>query len=113
MFKKPEITIMVGLAAAGIVWAIHQNLTPALVDVRVQPPGDMDVESARRAATWTSLLAVAGISAVAKDPGVFIIGGPMVIAADWLTRHANAVNPATGKVAGMARTAPLAHAEVV
>lgn len=112
MFKKPETTILVGLAAAGIVLAIHNNLTPALVDIRVSPPGDLDVQSARRAATWTSVLAVTGVAMVAKDPGVFIIGAPMAIAMDWLTRHANATDPATGRVSG-AKTAPAPHTTVV
>lgn len=96
---KPEVSLPVGLATAAIVYAIHSNFTPTIADVRSAAENNETVEASRKAATWTSAAVVAGISLIAKDPAIFIIGGTMVIAMDWFTRHANAVNPATGKAA--------------
>lgn len=96
---KPEISIPVALATGVLVWSIYQNATPSLVDLRAAPPGDSDVESAERMATWTAAGAVAAISLIAKDPVVFMVGGTMVIVNAWWNRHANRVNPLTGKAA--------------
>lgn len=98
MALKPESSVMIGLATAALVWSIYSNATPSIADIRVAAPGDPDVSSSRAAATRTAAFAVSGISLIAKDPGIFIIGGAMVIAADFLHRHANMVNPETGRM---------------
>ena len=49
-------------------------------------------------ATWISAAVVAGISLLAADPTIFIVGGAMVITMDVTHRHANTVNPATNKM---------------
>jgi hypothetical protein len=95
---KPEASISVGLATAAVVYSIHSNMTPSLTDVRAAEVGDRDVESSERAASWTAAGVVAGISLIAKDPTVFVIGGAMVIAMSWFTRHANEVDPRAGRV---------------
>ncbi len=93
---KPEASIGVGLAVAGVVWSIHSNATPALVDVRASEPNDEDIDKAERLATWTSVGVVSGISLIAKDPTIFVIGGAMTVAVAWWYRHANRVHPMTG-----------------
>lgn len=95
---KPEVSIPVGLATAAVVYGIYSNATPTIADIRVGPAQDNNIESARKMAAWTAAAVVGGISLIAKDPTVFIIGGTMVVALDWWTRHANAVNPDTGTV---------------
>lgn len=102
---KPEISLGVGLATAAIVGAVYVNATPSLTDARVAPPGNGDLEAARKMAAWTSAGTVAGISLLAKDPTVFILGGAMVIVLDWWYRHANEVDPSTGKASVGARIA--------
>lgn len=93
MALKPEISLPVGLAVGALVYGIYQNGLPPVVDIRTAPQNHPDVEAAERAAAWTSAAAVAGISLIAKDPTVFIIGGSMVIIMSWWHRHANNVNP--------------------
>jgi hypothetical protein len=97
MGLKPEVSIMTGLTIGALVWTIYNRALPADVDLRVAAPNDQDVEASRKKAGYTAAAVVAGISLIAKDATVFIIGGSMVIAVDWWARHANAVNPMMGK----------------
>lgn len=97
MALKAEVSLSVGLATATIVYAIHSQATPSIADIRVAPAENGDIAAARKGATWTSAAVVSAISLISRDPTVFIVGGTMVVAMDLWTRHANAVNPATGR----------------
>lgn len=93
MALKPEVSIGMGLAVATLVYAIHTNATPSRGDIRTLPEGNPDIEAEERKATWQAAGIVAGVSLMARDPIIFILGGTMVIAEAWMTRHANYVNP--------------------
>lgn len=95
---KPEVSLPASLATGAVVWGIYSNALPTLPDVRVGKPNDPDIDGARKAAAWTAAATVAGISLIAKDSTIFIVGGFMVIAADWWFRHANAKNPMIGGI---------------
>jgi hypothetical protein len=105
---KPEVSLSVGLATAALVYGIYSNATPPITDIRASRPGDATIDASRKFATWTSAAVVAGISLVAKDPTIFILGGSMVVALDWATRHGNLVSPMTGKAAVPSSPAGLA-----
>lgn len=90
---KPEVSIMAGLATAGVVYGVYNNATPSVADIRVAPPHDQDIEAARKMAAWTAAAAVGGISLIAKDATIFIMGAAMIVALDWWHRHANEVDP--------------------
>jgi len=94
---KPEVSLGMGLATGVLVWSIYQHAMPSLVDHRVGDPDDPNAAKAERAATWTAAGAVAGISLLARDPTVFVIGGAMVVVLSFWHRHANMVNPLTGR----------------
>lgn len=94
---KPEISLPVGLAVAALVYGIHSNATPSIADIRASRPGDSTIDASRKFATWTSAAVVAGVSLIAKDPTIFILGGTMVVVMDWATRHGNVVSPLSGK----------------
>jgi hypothetical protein len=113
MALKPEISVGAGLAVATLVYAIHTNATPTRADIRSLPEGNPDIAAEERKATWQAAGAVAGISLIARDPIIFIIGGTMVIAEAWLTRHANYVNPDAKKyvVGGAVQSAPVSEME--
>lgn len=96
MALKPDVSLGVALATGTLVYAIYQNATPTLADIRTADQYNSDISTARKGATWTAAAVVAGISLVSKDPGPFVLGGAMVIALDWFHRHADAVNPLTG-----------------
>lgn len=94
---KAEASLGMGLAVGVLVWGIYQHSVPALVDHRVGDVGDVNAAAAERAATWTAAAVVAGVSLIAKDPTVFVIGGSMVVIKSFMHRHANLVSPLTGR----------------
>jgi predicted NBD/HSP70 family sugar kinase len=94
---KAEVSVIAGLSVASIVYAVYSNMTPNIADIRVAKPNDPDVDATRKAAAWTSAAIVSGISLIAKDGTIFVIGGAMVIAMDWFHRHADQVTPLTGR----------------
>jgi hypothetical protein len=96
MALKAEVSLATGLATAVLVWGIHQQATPTVAEMRLSAPGDQDLDAARRQAAWMSAAIVAGISLLARDATVFVLGGSMVVALDWWTRYSNELDPATG-----------------
>lgn len=96
MGLKPEISLGVGLATATVVYGIYMNALPPVVDLRTTPANNSDVAATEKAASWTAAAVVAGISLIAKDATVFIIGGGMIVALSWWNKHANMVNPEFG-----------------
>jgi len=94
---KAEVSVVAGLATASLVYAVYANATPSIADIRVAKPDDADIEAARKLAAWTSAAVVAGVSLIAKDGTIFVMGGAMVIVLDWWHRHANQVTPLTGR----------------
>jgi hypothetical protein len=98
MSLKPEASIGVGLAVCAVVFAIHSNFTPSVADMKGLPSGTKDVDNAERNATFLSAGVVAGISLLAKDPTIFVIGSGATIALAWFSRHATWTDSATGLI---------------
>lgn len=88
MALKPEASVMSGLAVAGLVYGIHANFTPSVADMQGLPAGNKDVDRAERQATWLSVGVVSGVSLLAKDPTIFVIGSAMTVAMAFMTRNA-------------------------
>lgn len=106
MALKPEASVMSGLAVAGVVYAIHSNFTPSMADMQGLPAGNKDVDKSERQATWLSVGIVSGISLLAKDPTIFVIGSAATLAMAFLTRHAvwtEPVSQLTGAGAGQSQ----------
>lgn len=101
MALKPEVSLGMALATGTIVYAVHQNMTPSVADIRSLDKNNPDIQSAERAATWTSAAIVAGVSLLAKDPTIFIVGGAVTIALAWTTRHADQVDNVTSRASTM------------
>lgn len=93
---KPEVSLTVGLATAAMVYGVYMNALPPVIDIRSTNQSDPQVASTEKTAAWTSAAVVAGVSLIAKDPTVFVLGGSMVVALAWWYRHANEVNPEFG-----------------
>ncbi len=94
---KPEGSIVGALAVMTAVYAVYSHGLPSIADVRTAEPGNKDVDSAERSAAWMAAGIVGGVSLIAKDPTIFILGGATIIGLSWWTRHANMVNPEHGK----------------
>lgn len=103
MALKPEASIMTGLTVAAVVFAMHTQATPSQADIQALPAGTKDVDDAERKATIMSAGVVAGISLLAKDPTVFIIGSVMVVGLAFWTRHSNYLDSDSGIVGGVSR----------
>jgi hypothetical protein len=100
MAFKPEVSIGTGLAVSAIVYAIHANFTPSVADMQGLPAGNIDVDAAERKATWLSAGVVAGVSLLAKDPTIFVLGSATAIALAWFSRHATWTESKAGPAIG-------------
>ncbi|MYR11937.1 hypothetical protein GTY62_15255 [Streptomyces sp. SID724] len=89
MALKPDAGVLAGLAVGTVVFAIHSNATPPQADIQALPAGTPDIDVAERKATWISAGVVAGISLLAKDPTIFLIGSAATIAMALWTRNSN------------------------
>lgn len=96
---KPSESVTVGLGVAAGVFAIYGNL-PSVPEIRISEPNDDDMVRTERGAAWFAIGLVSGISLLTKDPTVFVVGGLAMIGASWWHQHANAFDPATGRVEG-------------
>lgn len=101
MSLKPEVSLGVGAATAALVYGIYQNALPTAADVRSLDANNNDVNATEKHAEWLATAVVAGISLIAKDATIFIIGGVATVGMSWMYRHANAVNPLTQNVSGL------------
>lgn len=97
MALKPEASVLAGLAVAALVFGIHQQATPSQSDIQALPQGTPDIDRAEKAATWTSVVAVSGISLLARDPGIFLIGSGATIAMSLWTKHSNWTESVVGR----------------
>jgi hypothetical protein len=97
MALKPEASILGGLAVLALVFGIHQQATPTQADIQALPAGTPDVDRAEKAATWASVVAVSGISLIARDPGIFIIGSAGVIGLSLWTKHSSYTESIMGR----------------
>ncbi len=92
-----EHSVLGAVAVGAVVIGVYDYALPKLADTRVSPANDQDLASAEKAAAWSTAAFVAAISLVAKDPTIFVTGGLLIVGLSWLHRHANAVNPLTGR----------------
>lgn len=97
MALKPEFSVMGGLAVGAIVFAVHSQATPSQADIQALPAGTPDVDRAERNATYLSAGIVAGISLIAKDPTIFVIGAVITTGMAVWTRHSNWTESVGGK----------------
>jgi hypothetical protein len=98
MALRPEISIPAALATGAVVMVVYDHALPSIADTRVGGQYDPHLDSSERQAAWTSAAVVGGVSLIAKDPTIFVVGGAMIVALSWWHRHANCVNPDSGKV---------------
>lgn len=96
MALEPHASIGTGLAVMGVVYAVHSNMTPTTADIQALPSGNKDIDKAEKKATWVSIGIVSGISLLAKDPTIFVLGSFAVVGMALMTRHANWTETATG-----------------
>jgi hypothetical protein len=94
---KPDSSVTIGLAEAAAVYVIYQSALPSHADLRSAPAHDQDIEGARKAAAWKAASILGLVFLITQDVNSFLIGGAALGGIDFMAKHANAVNPATGK----------------
>src|SRR5215469_645893 len=92
-----SVGVMVGIVDV-VLW---RHFVPNMSDVRTAQPFNTDVESAERTALVVGTIFTLVVAGFARSAEVFAIGGLTLVALDFATKHANAVHPDTGKMAGM------------
>lgn len=107
-FLKPSESVMVALATGAIVYAVYQGALPTVAESHATEPHNASLESGRKKAVWTSAAVVGGMFLLTHDPNVFMIGAGATIILDWTHRHANSVNPVTGKMVSKSQATTLA-----
>lgn len=95
---KPENSLIMGAATIGIVAGIYQLDAGPVAQVHVSDAYHPANTAGIKKAGYTSLIAVAGLALLARDPNIVILGGAAIIAFHAHYRHANMVNPGTGMV---------------
>jgi len=96
---KPPESITVGLAEAAAIYVIYQSALPNHADIRSAPAHNTDIEAARKKAAWKSAAVLGFVFLISRDVNSFLLGGLALGGIDFLTKHANGVSPATGKLA--------------
>jgi len=102
VIKAPEGSITVGLAEAAAVYVIYQSALPNHSDIRSADPHNNDIEASRKRAAWKAASILGLVFLITQDLNSFLIGGMALAGIDVMVKHANAVTPATGKMAGAA-----------
>lgn len=95
---KPDGSVIYGIATAILVGVIYDRSLPTAAVMHATDPGDINIDAARKKATWTSAGVVSAITLLTKDVNIFILGGVVLFALDMHARHANASNPANGEL---------------
>lgn len=102
---KPENSIVAGLATVGLVAAMYQLDAGPVSQVHASDAYHGANTAGIKKAGYTSLVLVAGVSLLARDPNIVILGGAAIIAFHAHYRHANMVNPGTNMVESPGLTA--------
>lgn len=106
VIKAPEGSITVGLAEAAAVYVIYQSALPNHSDIRSADPHNTDIEASRKRAAWKAASILGLVFLLTQDLNSFLIGGAALAGIDVMAKHANAVHPATGKMAGPVAPSP-------
>ena len=95
---SPDTSVLLGVANGAIIAGIYSGYLPSLASIRTADPHDGDIESARKAAAWTSAALLSFMFILTRDRNAFLIGGVVLTGVDFTVKHSNGVNPTTGKL---------------
>lgn len=97
---KPENSMIAGLAVVGLVIANYNLHNGPAASVALSPAeaGSGNLTTTNKKAGWTSLIMVAGVSLLAHDANIFILGMATVVAMHSSYIHSIAVSPSVGMI---------------
>lgn len=93
---KPENSIVAGVATVGVVYGIYSTHVGTGSEVGMSPPNQPQIGGNIKTAGLVSLVAVGGISLLAKDANIWILGMAAIVALHAHYMHQNGKNPNTG-----------------
>lgn len=94
-----ENSIIMSLAAVGLVVSIYNMKVGPVSDVHATDANDINMAASVKKAGWESVAAVAGVTLLAKDLNIAILGGAAIIAEELSYRHALMTHPGNGQIA--------------
>lgn len=97
---SPDTSVLLGVAEGAIIAGIYSGYLPSFASIRTADPHDGDIETARKAAAWTSGALLAFMFILTRDRNAFLIGGLVLTGVDFTVKHSNGLNPGTGKLDG-------------
>jgi len=95
---KPEGSVVAGLATVGLVYATYQLDLGPVSSAYASDANHPALESSRKKAGYTSLIAVAALTLITRDANVGILGFASIIAMEAHYRHAIMASPETGVI---------------
>ncbi len=95
----PENSLIAGMAVVGLVVANYNLHNGTAASAAATGSWDPHLKTSNTKAGWTSLAMVAGISLLAKDANIFILGCAAIIAMHSSYIHSIAVEPTLGAMA--------------
>lgn len=95
---RPEGSIMAGLAVVALVIGNYQLQVGPVSAAGASEANHPILETSRKKAGYSSLVMVAGVALLARDPNIVILGGATIMGMEMSYRHAIMQNPQTGQI---------------
>ena len=95
---KPEGSYVAGIAVAGGVWAIYNMSVGPMSTAHASDSNHPANESSRKKAGYMAFIFVAGLTVIAKDANIGLLGFGSIVALEVTYRHAIMASPVTGKM---------------
>jgi hypothetical protein len=97
MPARNELTI--GILTGAVDALIWTHFMPSVADIKEVAQFNGNIEQTERTALIAATAFTLLTAGFARSARVFAIGGVVILALDFATKHANTVNPQTGKMA--------------
>lgn len=110
---KPDASTMAGLATVGTVFAVYQLNVGSVSQATATDSNHPVLESSRKKAGYTALLAVAGLTLITRDANIGILGAGSIIAMEISYRMGIMQNPMSMQLENPNPAAAYAPAENV
>lgn len=95
---KPPDSLVMAAATVGLVMAVYNGGVGSMAVAQATDAHDVNLMGAKRKAGWTALAIVAGVTLLAKDANIAILGGAAIIAEEAGYIHAIHSNSTTGQL---------------
>ena len=93
---KPEGSIVAGVATIAVVYSLYQTHVGTASDIGMSPANHPQLDGNVKTCGGIAIATVAGISLLARDANIFILGMAAVVVLHAHYRHQAATNPESG-----------------